>query len=254
MKTLTITLPRLRNEEHFQLMTDIDHYLSSRPAEELSMEDTYPAFKSSLEMERKAIEHIRKQAPLIPIQAANIELRKTFNGLVFSIKRYDNPQMYPDKRVAVERLLIIVRHYKKLMYRNLSERRATVENFIKDLREQCTAEIAALELAEWITLLETANKNMDQLLAQRNNRKEQIRQQANMQESRKLVDTAFNKVRICLEASILQNKVSDCDQLLTEVNGTLRFHKNALALRQKQRKTAALQKEATDEPLVQAVE
>lgn len=249
MKIATIILSGLRNEEHFQLMTDIERIVSQCPANELDMAETFLEFKSALGAERKSIEYIRKQAPLVPIEAANIELRKAFGGLVFFIKRYDNPQLYPDKRVAVERLLIIVKHYKKLVYRNLGERRATVDNFIKDLREQCSDEITALELEEWITLLDTANKNVNLLLQQRNNRKELLRQQTNMQESRKMVNMAFRKVRTCMEAALLLNKVSDGDNLLAELNATLHYHKTVLALRRGQRKAAAKKKAATEEPL-----
>ena len=60
MKILNLNLPALRNEEHFQFMTDTDGLIDNAGTEALQLVEPYAQFKVLLEQEDVALETILK--------------------------------------------------------------------------------------------------------------------------------------------------------------------------------------------------
>ena len=60
MKIQNLHLPALRNEEHFQFMTDTDWLIDNAGTEALQLVEPYAQFKVLLEQEDVALETIRK--------------------------------------------------------------------------------------------------------------------------------------------------------------------------------------------------
>lgn len=236
MKLLTLSLAYLKNEEHFQFMTGIKELLTDENLENLQLDGLFPLFREALDKECKVIELVRKLAVNDTMGQHNGIRTNCYKSLVLAVRQYLVGDVYTEKRTAAQKINAFIVHYKKLPVRGATERIASYSNFLKDLREQCTDEIALLELNKWLTPLETANKTVESLWYQRAEIQGANRRQLRMVSARQSIDTVYRRMMGQLNVLLLLD-AQEHETIVQKLNSHLQAFKTALARRKTLRKT-----------------
>ncbi|MDR1864305.1 MAG: DUF6261 family protein [Bacteroidales bacterium] len=238
MKIVKVNLWNLRNEEHFQLMTDVKGLAGSVGASALGIDPLFAAFVPLLEKEDTAMETIRKHELTDSITEADTQRDSVYRGLTLLVEAYGH-SLNEAKREAASRIRAVIDHYGDFRYKSYNEETATIGNFLQDLNSRCAADVALLNGQEWIDELTAANRTFDDLMNRRFDDRagqEMIR----LRETRREVDNIYGQMTDRIEALILLNGEAAFSGFVNRLNERISYFKNTLLQRQK--RTAAKKK------------
>lgn len=246
MNILLLSLTGLRNEEHFQFMTGIQQLLANEDLENVQLDSLFPLFTKALKEECQVVEQVRKLAVNSTIGRHNILRTACYRSLRLAVKQYLTGELYPEKQVAARKVHALLVHYKKLSTRGATEKIASYYNFLKDVREQCSAEIALLSLDDWLCPLETANKTIEALWYQRAKIQGARRQQLRMKPARQSTDRLYRRMMEQLGVLLLLDPPAH-EAVVQRLNAHAIPFKNAMTRRKSLRKANRQQIDALED-------
>jgi hypothetical protein len=229
MKISKIDLSKLRNEEHFQLMTDVSRLIEIAGAETLEIPLLFPVFKGLLSKEDIALEIIRKNRLSESIADADAKRGSVYRGFVLLIKTYNHSSIAAKVRAA-QNIQVIIEHYGDFRKKSYNEETASINNFLQDINDRCVADIAVLDAQDWITDLADANQTFDNLMNQRFD-ENAGREIVNMNKVRKEIITVYEQIVEHINASMLLNGETVYADFVKKLNERIAYFKNTLAIR-----------------------
>ena len=229
MKILKIDLSRLRNEEHFQFMTDTRNLIRHEDPTKLNVVQLFAQFTALCEQEDIALERIRKNVLTDPIGEQDALQDSISLGFELLVQAYSH-STNAAKVEAARKIQIIIDHYGDFRRKSYNEETAIIHNFIQDLRSRCSGEITTLNANEWVDDLAGANHRFKQLMNERfdNNAGEAS---IKVLDVRKSIDRVYNQLTDRISASILLNGEADYAAFVNKLNERITYFKNTLAQR-----------------------
>ena len=229
MKIVKLHLANLRNEEHFQFMTDVKGLVESAGAEPINISALYPLLLTLYAKEDLALEAIRKSVLTDPIANADVVRDTVDRGFVLLIESYSY-SADATKVQAAKNIQVVIDHYGDFRARSYNEETAAIYNFIQDLNSRCAADIAVLCVQEWIDDLSAANQAFDDLMNQRFDASA-VQEIVNLRETRKEIDRVYVEIVERINASILLNGEAAYSDFVSKLNERILYFKNTLAVR-----------------------
>ena len=166
MNIMNLKSGRLRNEEHFQFQTEFTGLVVRFTPSALGIDASYAIYEPLRVSEADAIDVIRKSAVTDEITNADNKRDNTFSGLRNTVEGATS-HFIPKKREAANRIQIVLDHFGNINAKTYNEQTAAVKTMITDLNNDYSADVAALDLQDWITELQANNNAFEELMSDR---------------------------------------------------------------------------------------
>ncbi len=229
MKILNVKSEKLRNEEHFQFQTEFNDLIIRFTAVLLGIEAAYAVYLLLYANEAEALDVIRKSAVTNEIADADHQRDNTYRGLCDTVKGAGK-HFLPAKREAAGRIQVALDHFGNINTKPYDEQTASINTLVIDLNTDYAADIATLNLAEWITELQANNDAFEALMDERYSN-DAGKTQLKMKEVRKEVDAAYHTITDRINALAIVNGVETYEPFMKELNKRVEKYNNTLAQR-----------------------
>ena len=229
MKVNKMNLEALRNEEHFQFMTDVKSLVEESGASTLNIDQLFPTFTSLYGKEDIALEVIRKSALTNPIADADSQRDSVYRGFTLFVEAYSH-SLDTDNAQAAQNIQVVIDHYGDVRSKPYNEETAAITNFLQDINSRCADDITTLNAQEWIDTLSSANQSFDALMNERfdENAGQEI---VNMRDARRAIDKTYTQMIDRVNASILLNGETAYADFVNKLNERIDYFKNTIAIR-----------------------
>ena len=237
MEIASLYLHRQRNAAHYQFQTDFNSLVIKYSPQALGIIEDYTAYLSLLQDEAVALVAITKSATTEELEAADKNRDFTFRGTADKVTNSLN-HFDPQVREAAKRVKVIFDTYGNLVPKPDDEESGLISSLIEDLRTKVPADIATIQLVDWIAELERLNNAFITLEATRNS-EEAKKSELRMKKVRVVVDVAYNKIVKRINALIIVNGEAPYAEFVKELNVRIGRAQDSIALSRGQAKTAA---------------
>ena len=250
MKIVRIEFRRMRNEEHFYCMSDMDKlFMSAFVQRSLSQMDIidadYTIFKELLRKEDVAIERVAKNDLTDPIVDADTVRDNMHIGLRTFVSAYAY-HSDAEKVEAARKLTIVLDHYGDIRRKSYNEESAAIHNIVQDINENYADEAELIGADEWVAGLEDANTRFGELMNQRYDDNASL-EEIDLPQTRTDIDIVFGRLRDMVEATNLMSGGVTFADLINRMNERLMYYKNTLATRKGR---AEAEKKKKEDPTV----
>ncbi|MBV5313549.1 MAG: hypothetical protein JZU47_09650 [Prolixibacteraceae bacterium] len=236
-KLENIALLRMRNNEHFQFMTDVDQLIVTNQASELGIDSLYPAFKTALTAEDAAM-----RVELGSMKSKSIEeldkLRdKTWNAISLRVKATILSPLAAEAESA-EFVSRIIDLYGDLRAKSYNEESAGLSNLVADLQLAANAEhVNKVGIQRWVSELKNQN---DQFQTVFNERNAELagRESGDVRAVRLQIDPVYLQMAEIVNATLVMGVAKPAAiSFVGQLNEKIKYYKTTLASRTGRGKT-----------------
>ena len=228
MEIASLYLHSQRNAAHYQFQTDFNDFVIKYTPQALGIVEDYAAYQPLLQDEGVALVAITKSATTEEIDGADKNRDFTFRGTADKVTNSLN-HFDPQVREAARRVKIIFDTYGNLAPKPDDEESGLISSLIDDLRTKVPADIATIQLIDWIAELERLNNAFIALEATRNS-EEANRTELRMKHVRVDVDAAYNKIIKRINALIIVTGEGPYAAFVKELNARIARAQDSIAL------------------------
>lgn len=219
---------RLLMEPSFQYFKGIDDRIIADTPAKLGLATEYPPFKSALTRMDQALETISKSVYTEKLNETDVKRDQFFQAIraiiMAALYHFD-----PAKKTAGKELKIVVEAYKKISTASQEKETGLIYNFLQDMRsDKYKACVTALELDEWLTQLEAANNEFNELVEGRINESAD-KVTGGASEPRREVEAAYEVIVRKINALAVVNGETDYAGFIDYVNARIVYFKSILS-------------------------
>ena len=221
---------RLRNDEHFQIHSEIIREINTFGAEALDIKSRFDAYVSLFGDEDTALKKIIKSIYTDDIHHADNDRDNIFRGMTDANKSALR-HFREEVRIAAEHLKVLFDTYGNVAIKPINEETSAITNMLQDLKGRFAADVVKVGIGEWITELETHNNRVQNLIVERYNEEDQ-KTDIVLKKARANVDEAYNNIAKRIEALCLINEDAIVYRnFINKLNLIIHKYKNTLAQR-----------------------
>jgi hypothetical protein len=198
MKAKKMHMPSLRNDEHYQFMTEFRLLIERYNPQELKIELWFAAFLTLHAQEDEALKKINKSLFTEKIEDADKSRDDIFRGMIDTNKGLLK-HFSPGVRDAAKQLKIVFDTYGNLAPKPLNEQTSAVYNLVQDLNGRYAPDVTTAGIKMWVDELETSNNTVADLVRDRFEEAE-LRTDIVLRQKRGEVDEAYRAVIARVEA------------------------------------------------------
>ncbi len=244
MKIDKIHLNNLRNNEHFQYMTDFAAYVAAAGVERLNAQKQYDALVATLDMEEDAFNRTIKSLLTKEIVEADTARDTVFRGLWranTSALHHFNSEIAE----AATRMQVVFDAHGDATRKAVVEKTSVLSSLLETLMEKYAEDMITVGLDKWAKELHSRNEEVKDLLLERDT-EHTGRSDMSMKEARVLVNKAYLAVVDRIHS--MHNIEGDEEgapyaDFINHLNVTIARYNNLIAQR-RGRYNAAKEKEA----------
>jgi hypothetical protein len=229
MKIDNISLNKLRNDEHFQLMSEMRDAIFRFDPEILKIEEQFGVFLNLYVQEDEVLKKILKSAITPDILAADKYRDKIFRGLVDANKAALN-HFLPNVKEAAQHVKIVLDTYGNLAQKPLNEQTSGVYNIVQDLKGAYAAHAGTAGLTDWVLELETANNAFGALMKDRYD-ESAAKTDLSLKQVRPQVDAAFKTIAERINALVVVEGAATYGEFIRYINTVIARYKSTVKQR-----------------------
>ena len=229
MKIITIKLTQLRNEEHFQFMTEFRDSVTQFNAQTLNIAEGFAQLQTLYAQELEALQVVRKSATTEQLTIADAERDAIFRGFDDSVKSLLN-HFDPAKQQAAARLRVVLDQYGNIARKTYDEETAAIGKLVVEATGALAADIATLGLTDWIAELDRRNLAFDTLMKSRYT-ETSARTELRMRTVRLEIDAVYRTITNRLDALMLINSSAAYEPFVRELNARVDRYNDIIAQR-----------------------
>ena len=233
MRINSIHLHSLRNNEHFQYVSDVAKIIKEIAADTAAkIKPQTDAFVAAIADEDTVLTKIMKSVLTAKIAEADAVRDAVFRGLTDSVKSTRNHFLEAVREAAI-RVWNTLDAYKNAAAMSNVEETSALYNLITDLQTKHAEDVITLNLPQWIQEVKKANKAVDDLLLSRDAEITE-RPTEDMKDVRRRTDDAYRVVVLVIEALSVMETGATADALnavIAKLNTTIERYNNIIATR-----------------------
>jgi hypothetical protein len=226
------SLHNLRNNEHFQFLTDVDVLIAKLLATELGLNGVYPNFKDALAAEDKAMRVELGSSKSKPVEDLDKSRDKTWNAIFRKAKA---TLLSPFEEEAQSAVLVmrIIDLYGDPRFLPFNEESAAITNLVNDLQVPANAVyVEEIGLTAWVEELKKQNMNFQELFNDRN-AEYSGRESGDVRATRMIIDPLYQKIVDKVNATLeLEVAKPTATAFVGEINQKIKYYKTVLAARE----------------------
>ena len=229
MKFKYIHFNSMRNDEHYQFVTEFKDLVTLRGSDNLKIVNEFEVFLVCYENEDMSLKLITKSS--VTDDIANLDhLRDiTFRGMVdtntAALNHYD-----PTVAAAARRLKVVTDTYGNLAAKPLNEETSGIHNILQDFMGKYSADVQKVGLGGWINSLMNYNNSMEGLVKQRND-ENAAKTHLRMKECRVETDKAYAAIIERIGAFIVIEGETAYSEFVNKLNSFIDKYNNIIAQR-----------------------
>jgi hypothetical protein len=227
-----ITLTRLRNNEHFQFMTDVDRSITSIQPTELGIDTTYPAFKAALSAEEIALRAEAGSLKSKPLDQLDKLRDKTWQAILLRVKAA-KLSPFANEAESAEVVQRIIDKYGDVRSLSYNEETAAITNLVTDLQATAlTDHLNRLVIQRWVAELKNENEKFQALFNERNTELAG-RPSGDVRAVRLQIDPLYTRIVDKINASIvLEIAKPAAITFISLLNEKIKYYKTTLVSRE----------------------
>ncbi|MEZ5106439.1 MAG: DUF6261 family protein [Draconibacterium sp.] len=230
MKISTIRASKLRNDEHFQFQTEFKTLVEQHTPETLDIGAAWAIYLPLYVNEEEALNIIRKSVVTDELVDADQYRDSIYRGLCDTVKGALN-HFNAAVKEAANRVQVALEHYGNINTKPYDEQTAAINSLTTDLSNDYAADMATLGIDSWVTELQTANSNFENLVNERYS-EDAGKPHLNMKDVRTEVDEAYNAITRRIDALIIVNGEQTYSGFVNGLNQRIKKYNNTLAQRE----------------------
>ena len=230
-KISSIHLVIMRNNEHFQFMTDVKNAMETATPVSLNMEAVFPEFTSACDDLNSAL--LVDQGSIKTEQIAALdELRdRTWSALGERIRAtlICPVEAEAESAKSLKRVFDLYGNIRKMSY---NEETAALTNLIEDMEKPENAEHCnTMGMMHWVDALKQQNTGFQSLLDARN-AEEANKESGDVKAARDGIDPVYEKIVDRANALVeLEMASPELQAFIRELNQRIKYYKETLAVR-----------------------
>ncbi|MDX9848535.1 MAG: DUF6261 family protein [Tenuifilaceae bacterium] len=229
MNAKKINLHQLRNEEHYQFMTEFRDSVTQFNAQTLNIAEGFAQLQTLYAQELEALQVVRKSATTEQLTIADAERDALFRGFDDSVKSLLN-HFDPAKQQAAARLREVLDQYGNIARKTYDEETAAIGKLLVEATGALAADIATLGLTDWIAELDRRNQAFDALMKSRY-AETSARTELRMREVRLEIDAKYRAITDRLDALMIINGDATYEPFVRELNARVDRYNDIIAQR-----------------------
>ena len=229
MSITSITLTRLKNEQHAQFHESVRTLLEKVTSETLGIVALFALYLQAFRNELEALAIIVKSELTAQISEQDRIRDSIFRGFSDTVKGFRN-HFDPEMREAANRLWNVFLHYGNIAKKPLDAQTAATNDILREFqRDDLKEAIELLQLQQWCYKMDEENQKFHQLMMQRYN--EPIGKTAfRMRTARVETDKFYRAITADLDNQELTGRNDEAfNETLIELNAIVKRFKNILA-------------------------
>lgn len=230
-KITSIQTARLRNNEHYQFMTDVKTAVDAATPAALNLEAVYPEFVAGHDGLNQALLVDQGSTKTEQLMEIDMLRDRTWSAIYARVRA---TLLCPvDEEVeaakAVKRVFDLYGNARNMSY---NEESAAITNLIDDLEKQKNAaHVTTMGMDNWLSALKQQNSDFIALLDARN-AELASRESGDVRAAREVVDPAYEKMVLRANALVELNMASpELQTFIRELNQRIKYYKETLAAR-----------------------
>jgi hypothetical protein len=224
------------NERWYNFHREADKIMVRWTPARLGIEALYPAYVDLVQKADVLLEQVSKSWLTGEIKHFDGERDRCINGLKAAVRALLKSPIQ-DKRVAANKLNILLNTYGDMAKMEYDAETAAVINLLQDLNGSKYAQhVKTAELGDWVTELERFNTRVDELVGERYAEKSE-KPAEKLIEVRRDVDSSFGKLLTLIEGTMIANPAHGLNEFVRELNIVIKHYKT-LATQDKGRRNA----------------
>ncbi|WP_299576057.1 DUF6261 family protein [uncultured Sunxiuqinia sp.] len=230
-KIIPFTPHNLRNNEHFQFMTEVDQLVTVVPTELLPLNNVYPRFKEALTLEDEALRVEQGSLKTETLGESDVRRDQIWSALR---GRVESTLLSPvaEESESAKVLMRVIDLYGNVRQMAYKEETSALTNLVSDLLLPVNEEhLNRLGIQAWVTALKNEN---DQFQAITQERVSELagRKEGDVRGIRLTVDPIYQELVDTLNAAIILNVATpEAQNLVKELNVVIKAYKTLLATR-----------------------
>jgi hypothetical protein len=217
----------LRNETHVEYNETIDGLVIKYSPQALGILPQYSVYKAMLQVEINSLDLIRKSEYTGEISAQDHVRDSVFRGFSDAVKSSLN-HFNTDKRKAAEKISLALEHYGNIAAKAFDRETAAIDDLLRELNDNYTAEVQLLSLNDWLLQLAAENQTFKTLMSARYTEVAK-HPSTRMKTARFETDKALRTLLDMVEALATVNGVTNYEAFINELNVVSERYKNQLA-------------------------
>lgn len=229
LKIKKINLNILRNEEHYQIHSEVKGLVDKYGAAVLGIEELYALYLPVYAQEYEALNVIRASQHSEELADADGDrdaLTRGFKNTVNGFLGHFNTE----KRKAAERIQLVLDHYSDIEVKPYDQETVAIDTMLDELKGISAADIQILGLGDWVTEMENSNNAFRALMTTRYTEKAS-KTDLKMKQVRIDIDIAYRNIVKNLEAQITLKGEATLTPFVNELNQRIERFGNILAQR-----------------------
>jgi hypothetical protein len=229
MKIERFNYPSLRNEEHFQFITEIKELVEKFGAAAINIEVLFALFLVHFANELEALLLVRKSPSTEAISDADVDRDGVINGFIgyvnAGLSHFD-----PIRKAAAKRLSVLLESYGNIARKPYDDETAALTKLNGELTGNYAADVETLSLSEWPVEINKRNLAFDALMKGRYG-EEAAKTALRMRTVRLETDATYRDIADRLDALMLLNGDAAYSPFVKELNARVEKYKLILAQR-----------------------
>ncbi|MDR2423185.1 MAG: DUF6261 family protein [Prevotellaceae bacterium] len=206
----------MRNERHVEYHETVIGIFMKYNPETLNVEAEYVLYKDNYDKEVSVLDLITKSSFTTDIVKQNDVRNSIYRGVCDAIKALIN-HFNADKKSAARRVEVVISHYGNLTVKAMDDETAAIDDLLRELNDNLSADISTLGMTEWVAQLGVENNKFKQLMTARYNELAK-RPTVRMKSARKLVDKEFRNILDQIEALVRVNGIATYENFVRDIN------------------------------------
>ena len=222
---------KLRNNEHFQFMTDVNNMITDITPATLNIENVLPEFISALNELNKVFQVDRGSTKTQQLVVLD-ELRdRTWSAIYARVRATLICPVEKEVESAklVKRVFDLYGNVRQMTY---NEETAALINLLEDLEKEANApHCAVIGITKWLNELKKQNDEFQEVLNARNSEFAN-KNSGDVKNARKVIDPAYEKIVERLNALVtLDMATPEIESFIKELNQLIKYYESTLAAR-----------------------
>lgn len=238
-KIQTVNLARGRNAEHYTYHDNVVSILSEEIAAELKIGQLRATYAALFEREEAAFKHNSAEEHTKEVADKDKERDNLFCHLKLVAEAFKTSPV-PEKKAAGDKLSYAIRPYRDANRKAYRENTALIKNLLIDLgAADCITALTTLGMTDVVEMLRKANEEFAAMSAERTDTRLVRDTTESMEQTRPLVDAAYQAVADAVNSLYSANELMMHDEamgrtlatLIDKINGEVNEFQRALAQR-----------------------
>ncbi|MDR1592839.1 MAG: DUF6261 family protein [Prevotellaceae bacterium] len=217
----------LRNEVHVEYNETVNGLLNRFDPKPLGFLSLYKVYNSAIDVERSALDIIRKSEYTAEIAAQDYVRDGIYRGLVDAVQSAKY-HFNAFKRNAANRIDVVLKNGHNIAAKTLDQETVAIDDLLRELTGNYTSEVNTLAIGDWLAQLRMENDLLKQLMRERHPKVAQ-RPTPQMKVVRAETDKALRTLLDMVEALVLVNGEANYEELIRELNAISERYKHILA-------------------------